>query len=57
MLERIQEFLVTECNQFGFKAKHGTDMCIFTLKEIMDYYKLKGSPPLTILTIGVYLES
>ena len=26
MLECIQEFLVIECNQFGFKAKHGTDI-------------------------------
>lgn len=26
----------TSLSQFGFKSKHGTDMCIFALKEILD---------------------
>ena len=31
-------------NQFGFKRKHGTDQCIYVLKEIIDMYrKLNGS--------------
>ena len=28
ILNRISEFLLTTCNQFGFKNKLGTDMCI-----------------------------
>ena len=30
-------------NQFGFKAKLGTDLCIYSLKETIDLYKRKGS--------------
>ena len=34
----------TNCNQFGFKPKLGTDMCIYSLKEIIDRYRqLNGS--------------
>ena len=30
-------------NQFGFKKKHGTDMCIYTLKETINLYtSMKG---------------
>ena len=40
LLDRMAEHLVTNnCNQFGFKPKLGTDMCIYTLKEIIDSYK------------------
>ena len=28
ILNRTSEFLLTTCNQFGFKNKLGTDMCI-----------------------------
>ena len=31
----ISEFLLTTCNQFGFKNKLGTDMCVYALKEIL----------------------
>ena len=34
LLARLEVFLLTKDNQFGFKKKHGTDMCIFALKEI-----------------------
>lgn len=30
-------------NQFGFKAKHGTDLCIYALKEIVNKYRDKHS--------------
>ena len=29
----------TNLNQFGFKKKHGTDHCIFVLKEVIDLYR------------------
>jgi len=33
----MEHFVLTSDNQFGFKPKHGTDMCIFALKEILDF--------------------
>ena len=44
LVGRIQKYLYTVSNQFGFKPKHGTDMCVFTLKQIVEYYTLRGSP-------------
>ena len=38
LLERLSNFLLTSSNQFGFKAKHSTDACIYVLKEAVDYY-------------------
>ena len=44
LLNRMYEFLSTCHNQFGFKKKHGTDQCIYVLKEIIDAYRvLNGS--------------
>ena len=43
LLSRIESYLVTKPNQFGFKAKHGTDQCIYVLKEIIHLYtSMKG---------------
>ena len=30
-------------NQFGFKPKHSTELCIYTLKEFIDYYKQRST--------------
>ena len=35
---RIENFLVTKPNQFGFKSKHGTDQCVYILKEVINLY-------------------
>lgn len=44
ILNRIEENLYTHANQFGFKKNHGTDQCIYLLKEVIDYYRvLNGS--------------
>ena len=43
MLERMETHLLTQPNQFGFKKKHGTDQCIFAIKEIINNYNSKGS--------------
>ena len=44
MLDRIEMYMNTNPNQFGFKRKHGTDQCIYVLKEIIDLYRrLNGS--------------
>ena len=44
MLEKIKGQLITSDNQFGFKQKTGTEMCVFTLKQLIDYYSKRSSP-------------
>ena len=39
--------LVTNDNQFGFKQKHSTDLCIYTVKSIIQYYNYYNSPVYT----------
>lgn len=43
ILNRISDMLETHHNQFGFKKKHGTDQCLYVLKETIDAYRLLGS--------------
>ena len=44
ILNRISDNLMTNPNQFGFKPKHNTEMCIFALKEaILKYCALNSS--------------
>ena len=43
ILSCISPLLATTDNQFGFKAKHGTDMCIF-LQQTVSYYVNKDIP-------------
>ena len=43
LLSRLEKFIFTKDNQFGFKAKHGTDMCIFALKEMIASYRNRDS--------------
>ena len=40
----IKNFLDTIDNQFGFKTKHSTDMCVFLFKQVITYYITRGSP-------------
>jgi len=42
--EYRQFHLETSSNQFGFKSKHGTDMCVYTLNQITKYYNQRSSP-------------
>ena len=42
LLERLSNLLYTTSNQFGFKRKLGTDMCIYVLKEVIDRYRCLG---------------
>ena len=44
LLSRLKPYLNTTDNQFGFKAHHSTDTCIYLLKEMLNYYSLSGSP-------------
>ena len=43
ILNRIEQHLTTNSNQFGFKKKHGTDHCIYVLKEVLHLYKSLNS--------------
>ena len=43
ILYKCKDFLKTCDNQFGFKRKHSTEFCIYTLKEFIDYYKQRGT--------------
>ena len=44
ILSKCEDLLSTTDNQFGFKSNHSTDICIFSLKEIVNYYNVQGSP-------------
>ena len=43
ILVKCEMYLHTSEHQFGFKSGHSTDLCIYTLKEVMDYYKSRSS--------------
>ena len=43
----LEDYLVTHDQQFGFKRKHSTDLCIFTVKSVTKYYKQENSPVFT----------
>ena len=42
--ERIRNYLGTSENQFSFKQRHSTDLCIYALKEIVSYYRRLNTP-------------
>ena len=44
LMNLIESHLITRDNQFGFKKKHSTDLCIFTVKSVIKYYNLYNSP-------------
>ena len=43
ILYKCEEFLYTCDNQFRFKPKHSTELCIYTLKEFINYYKQRST--------------
>ena len=47
ILSCISPLLATADNQFGFKPKLGTKMCIFLLKQAVSYYVSKDTPVLS----------
>lgn len=44
LLNKYKDCFYTNDSQFGFKAKHSTDLCTFVLKEIIDFYVSHSSP-------------
>ena len=44
ILNNIETCIESSHNQFGFKSKHATDMCIYSLKNVIQYYRQQNSP-------------
>ena len=44
LLVKCGDKLDTYDNQFGFKARHSTDTCLFALKQVIQYYRRHSSP-------------
>ncbi len=43
LFNRMKMYLETTPNQFGFKPKHGTELCVFAFKELLRFYTEHGS--------------
>ena len=43
----LENYLFTHGQQFGFKSKHSTDFCIYTVKSVSKYYTQHHSPVYT----------
>ena len=43
ILLKCEMFLDTCHNQFGFKKGHSTDMCIYVLKEFIEFYRSRNT--------------
>ena len=43
ILLRLEEYLWTTDNQFGFKSGHSKDLCIYALSERIDYFKIRST--------------
>ena len=44
IMNLIESHLHTQENQFGFKKKHSTDLCRFTVKSTIKYSNMYNSP-------------
>ena len=44
ILHKFSDYFISSAHQFGFKAGLSTDICIYTLKEIVDFYLSSSSP-------------
>ena len=40
LMKLMESYLVIRDNQFGFKKKHSTDLCIFFVESVIKYYNL-----------------
>ena len=43
LARRLSDYLHSSHNQFGFKLDHGTELCVFTFKELLRFYVEHGS--------------
>ena len=43
LLMKCEEYLCTSANQFRFKKAHGTELCIYTLREYIELYRKRST--------------
>ena len=43
ILLRLEEYIWTTDNQIGFKSGHSTDLCIYALSELIEYFKSRST--------------
>ena len=43
LARHLSDSLNSSHNQFGFKLDHGTELCVFTCKELLRFYVERGS--------------
>ena len=43
LARRLSDSLHSSHNHFGFKLDHGTELCVFTFKELLRFYVEHGS--------------
>ena len=43
IVNRLEEYLWTNDNQFGFKSGDSTDICIYALTEFIEYFKSRST--------------
>ena len=43
IFDKYKTLLETTPNQFVFKPKHGTELAVFTLKQVIDFYRSNSS--------------
>ena len=57
LLTKTETYVLTTDNQFGFKIKHRTDLCIYSIKEIVfRYTSLNSSVFLCFIDLSKELE-
>ena len=44
---RLNTFLYSSFYQYGFKKYHSTEICVFSLKEVINYYRKLNTPVFT----------
>ena len=43
LLGKLEKYLYSSDYQFGLKPNHSTDLCIYTLTEVIEFYKSQSS--------------
>ena len=43
IINRLEEYLWTSDNQFGYKSGHSTDLCVYALTEFIEYFKSRST--------------
>ena len=43
LLVKLEKYLYSSDYQFGFKPRHSTYLCIYTLKDVIEFYKSQSS--------------